>query len=297
MNSIEILLRDLWLHIQTYYNSIIVLAPKILVASLIFSFFYMLANRGRSLVNSRLSKRMDDPLLVIFLGQVTKIILLIIAFLLILQVLGLSGIASGIVTGASVSAIVIGFAFKDIGENFLAGIMLAFNRPFQVGDTVELDGHKGKVIALNLRNARIKTPDGKDIFIPNANVIKNPVVNYTMDGFLRYEFVVGLEYGSNVGDAIKIILAELKSIKGILQDQKSSSIAVSDLGINALELTIYYWINTFDAKINVSQIKIDAIDRILTALDKSGFYLPGQVIEMKNYKGENLLMGKTKEDF
>ncbi len=290
MSSIEDLLGDIWQHTQTYYDSIIMLLPKLLIASLIFAFFYMLANRSRNLVNSRLSKRMDDPLLIIFLGQVTKIILLIVAFLLILQVLGLAGIATGIVTGASVSAIVIGFAFKDIGENFLAGIMLAFNRPFQVGDTVELNGHKGKVVALNLRNARIKTFDGKDIFIPNANILKNPVVNYTMDGFIRHDFVIGLEYGSNVSDAIKIILDTLRKVNGILHTKKPSSVNINDIGANALELTVYYWIDTFDKNINSSQIKTEAVDRILTSLDKAGFYLPGQVIEMKNYKGENLLM-------
>lgn len=286
----EEILRDIFEQIQSYYNSIIILLPRIVVASVIFALFYMLANRGRRLVNNRLSSRMDDPLLVIFLGQVTKIVLLIVAFLIVLQVLGLAGIATGIVTGASVSAIVIGFAFKDIGENFLAGIMLAFNRPFQVGDTVELDGHKGKVVALNLRNARIKTFDGKDIFIPNANIIKNPVVNYTMDGYLRYDFIVGLEYGSDVSDATKIILATLKNVKGILNTGKPPTVAVSDLGENALELIVYYWIDTFDKSINANTIKTDSVDRILTELDKAGFYLPGQVIEMKNYKGENLLM-------
>jgi len=291
--NIEVLLQDIWQNLQSYYGSLIVLLPKIIVASIIFAFFYMLANRSRTLVNNRLSKRMDDRLLVIFLGQVTKIVLLIVAFLIALQVLGLAGIASGIVTGASVSAIVIGFAFKDIGENFLAGIMLAFNRPFQVGDTVELDGHKGNVVALNLRNARIKTADGKDIFIPNANVIKNPVVNYTMDGFLRYEFVIGLEYGADIEEAMRIIKEELKDISGILHEEKMPSVVVSNLGTSSLELTVYYWLNTFDNTVNGSQVKMEAVSRVLTALDQADFYLPGDVLEMKNFKGERLSVGEN----
>jgi len=291
--NVDGLLEDIWQNLQSYYSSIIVLLPKIIVASLIFAFFYMLANRSRTLVNNRLSKRMDDRLLVLFLGQVTKIVLLIIAFLIVLQVLGLAGIASGIVTGASVSAIVIGFAFKDIGENFLAGIMLAFNRPFQVGDTVELDGYKGNVVALNLRNARIKTADGKDIFIPNASVIKNPVVNYTMDGFLRYDFVIGIEYGADVQEAIRIIKEELKNISGILQEEKTSSVVVSNLGTSSLELTVYYWLNTFDNTVNGSQVKMEAVNRVLTALEQADFYLPGDVLEMKNFKGERLSVGEN----
>lgn len=287
MNTI---INDLWLNVQSYSSSLIALLPKILVASLVFALLYFFANRSRNFVKRRLNHRMDDPLLATFLSRVVKIALVIIAGLIALQILGLAGMAAGIVTGASVSAIVIGFAFKDIGENFLAGIMLAFNRPFRVGDIVELDGHKGTVVALNLRNARIKTFDGKDIFIPNANVIKNPVVNYTMDGFLRYDFTIGLDYGSDVNKAIQIILETMKQVPNVLQTDKETTVAVSNLGASALELTVYYWLDTFDSNVSAGKVKTLAVDKTLQALDKAGFYLPGDILEMKNYKDENLTM-------
>ena len=128
----DTLLNDLLANMESYYDTLVIILPKILLASLVFSIFYFLANRSRNFVNARLTRNMDDPLLAIFLSRVVKIAMVLIAFLFALQILGLAGVATGIVTGASISAIVIGFAFKDIGENFLAGIMLAFNRPFQV---------------------------------------------------------------------------------------------------------------------------------------------------------------------
>ncbi|MEM1124741.1 MAG: mechanosensitive ion channel family protein [Bacteroidota bacterium] len=280
--------QDIWLQLQSYYTQIVVLLPKVILAAIIFAFFYTLANRSRKFVNVRLTQRMDDPLLAAFLSRVVKIVLVITAFLIALQILGLAGMAAGIVTGASVSAIVIGFAFKDIGENFLAGIMLAFNRPFQVGDTVELNGHKGQVVSLNLRNSRIKTFDGKDIFIPNANVVKNPVVNYTMDGFLRFDFKVGLDYDSNVNQAVDIILNVMQQIPGILQTEKKPNVFVSDLGSSSMELTIHYWLDTFDKSVSSLKVKTQAIDEVLTALNDAGFYIPGDVIEMKNFKGKDL---------
>ncbi len=284
----ETLLKDLLLNIESYYDNLVVVLPKILLASLVFSFFYFLANRSRNFVNARLTRNMDDPLLATFLSRVVKIAMVIIAFLFALQILGLAGVATGIVTGASISAIVIGFAFKDIGENFLAGIMLAFNRPFRVGDTVELDGYLGTVVALNLRNARIKTFDGKDIFIPNADVIKNPVVNYTMDGYLRHNFTVRLDYNSDLSKAIKVILASMGQISGILQQEKQTSVGVSNLGTNALELTVYYWLDTFDKSISSGLIKTQAVQQTLAALSKAGFYMPGNVLELKNYGTEHL---------
>ncbi|MEM6318275.1 MAG: mechanosensitive ion channel family protein [Bacteroidota bacterium] len=280
--------QDIWLQLQSYYTQIVVLLPKIILAAVVFTFFYTLANRSQKFVNGRLAQKMDDPLLAAFLSRVVKIILVIIAFLIALQILGLAGMAAGIVTGASVSAIVIGFAFKDIGENFLAGIMLAFNRPFQVGDTVELNGYTGQVVALNLRNSRIKTFDGKDIFIPNANVVKNPVVNYTMDGFLRFDFKVRLDYDSDVNQAVAVILGVMQQIPGVLQTEKKPNVFVGNLGASSLEMTIHYWIDTFDKSVSSLKVKTQAIDEVLTALNNAGFYLPGDVIEMKNFKDKEL---------
>ena len=287
----ETFFNDFYETLIDYYHQLVNVLPKIMVAAVLFAILYMLANRSRTFVKTRLDRRMDDPLLAAFLSRVVKIALVLLAFLVALQVLGLAGVAAGIVTGASVSAIVIGFAFKDIGENFLAGVMLAFNRPFHVGDIVELNNQKGKVVALHLRDTRIKTFDGKDIFIPNAAIVKNPVVNYTMDGFLRYEFTVGLEYGSDVSEAVAVILRTVNRMPGVLQETKKPSVMVTNLGTSALELTVYYWLDTFDKAISPGDIKTHTVDQVLTELDLAGFYMPGEVIEMKNYKGEDL---KTK---
>ncbi len=280
-------------NLNNYYNTFVDLIPKLLMAVLVFVVAIFIANLIRRVVLNRLQPRMDDPLLARFLARTAKTIVVIIGILLVLQIIGLAGVASGLLAGAGVGAFVIGFAFKDIGENFLAGIMLAFNRPFRVGDTVELDGNKGVVVTLNLRNTQIKTFDGKDIYIPNANVVKNPVVNYTIDGFLRYDFSVGIDYGSNVDEAIAVIDAELKKEDGILQEGKKPFIGIGDLNSSSMNLDVYFWIDTFDKSISITQIKNRTISRVLDALADAGFYLPGDVIELKNYQEKEL---KTKDE-
>jgi len=182
---------------QGYYDGVIEILPKFVVATIAFSLIFFLANSGKRIVTTRLSKQMDDPLLARFLGRVVKVAGILLAVMIGFQILGLGDIAAGVFAGASFSAVVVGFAFKDIGENFLAGIILAFNRPFRVGDTVELDGQKGVVVTLDMRTSHIKTFDGKDVYIPNASVVKTPVINYTIDGFIRQDFIVGLDYGSD----------------------------------------------------------------------------------------------------
>ena len=279
--------KDLWQQMESYYNDLIILAPKLALAIIVFILLFFLANWSRTYFTKRLTARMDDRLLARFIARLVRSIVILLAFLIILKIIGLTDVAAGLVTGASVSAIVVGFAFKDIGENFLAGIILAFNMPFRVVDVVELDGHQGKVVALNFRNTQIKTFDGKDIYIPNANIIKTPVINYTIDGYQRYDFTFGLDYGSNVDQAIEITMDVLRSIPGILQEDKQPSVVIKELGTSSINLTAYYWLDTFDRTISAPKIQTQAMDKVVDALDKAGFYLPGDVLELKYYKNEN----------
>ncbi|MEM0993148.1 MAG: mechanosensitive ion channel family protein [Bacteroidota bacterium] len=284
----EQFINDLQENLQTYYDEIVALLPKILLAAITFYIIWFIAGRLRNLVNKKLSSRMDDPLLARFLGRMVKTIGVVIAIMISLKIIGLQDIAAGLFAGVSFSAVVIGFAFKDIGENFLAGIILAFNRPFRVGDTVELDDEQGIVVTLNMRTTKIKTFDGKDVYIPNANIIKNPVVNYTIDGFLRQEFVVGLDYGSDVNKAINIISQAVNSVEGILQEDKKTVVFISKVNTSTLDLTVQYWLDTFDSKYSGLDLKTKAINNTLNALSDAGYYLPGNVIEMKNYKEDKI---------
>ena len=278
---------DLTQNLYSYYDSFIDILPKLVLAFVVFSVLLFLANRTRNVVNTRLNRRMDDPLLARFLGTVVKTSIVLVAFLLVLKIIGLGGVAMGLLSGAGVGAFVIGFAFKDIGENFLAGILLAFDRPFNVGDVVELGGEKGKVMTLNLRNTQIKSFDGKDIFIPNANIVKNPVTNYTIDGFMRYEFNIGLDYGSDISEATRIVLNTLKEIPNILQDDKPPSVILGNLDSSTFTLIAYFWLDTYDQEISAGKIRTEAADKVLTNLEKAGFYMPNDIVEMKLYKSDD----------
>ena len=153
---------------QTDWEGIEALLKTIGLSLAILLAFYFLANVLQKFLRKRLLVRMDDPLLANFLSVVFRLIIILLGFLLVFRIIGLTGLVSGLLAGAGITAFVIGFALKDIGENFLAGILLAFKRPFKVGDTVDINGIRGVVLNLNLRDTQIKTPDGKDVFIPNA---------------------------------------------------------------------------------------------------------------------------------
>ena len=104
---------------------------------------------------------------------------------------------------------------KTLGENLLAGIMLAFNRPFNIGNVVEIDGFVGKVKALELRSTHLRIFNGKDIYIPNSSLIKNPRINYTQDGLSIHDYTVGLDYGEFNKDVMQEIDSTLLGITEI----------------------------------------------------------------------------------
>ena len=282
--NMNTLLQDLWENIQGYYDQLVAILPKLAVALGVVIGLLFVAQFLKNFSNKRLSRRMDDPLLARFIARLIGTSVVIVALLLALQIIGLGEIAVGVLSTAGVGAFVLGFAFKDIGENFLAGVVLAFNRPFRVGDTVELNGFKGKVITLNLRDTQIKTFDGKDIFIPNANVVKNAVVNYTIDGFLRQEFNIGLDYDSDMERAVNIVQDLLDKHPDVLHGDKAPQVVYGDLASSTLNLTIQYWIDTFETKVPAPKLRMQLINQVLDALNTGGFYLPSDIIEVKPYK-------------
>jgi len=156
-----------------------------------------------------------------------------------LKFVGWGDAAGGILATAGLSAFVIGFALKDIGENFPAGIAMTFNRPFKVGDVLETEGISGKIIGLNLWETLIKTFGGIDAYIPNGQILKNPLLNYTIDGFLRYDFEIKLEFESDIDRAVRLVMEALTKVEGLLQEEKPPAVTITGLATHALKLKVF----------------------------------------------------------
>ncbi|MEN2280741.1 mechanosensitive ion channel family protein [Algoriphagus sp. SE2] len=258
------------------------------IATATFLLFVFIARKVKSFLRIRLVRRMDDDLLASFLSGLFGSIVILIGLLVVFRIIGLSGVVSGILAGAGISAFIIGFALKDIGENFLAGIILAFKRPFRVGDIVDIKGLRGQVLTLNLRDTQIKTADGKDVFIPNAVLLKNPLINFTIDGYLRYDFLVGLDYGSNYEAAVDLIKKTISIVPGVLSDSKPPQVWVVDLAESTLNIQATFWVDTFDRVISDAVVKSNAIIQVITALEEAGYNMPARIIELKNHQGGTL---------
>jgi small-conductance mechanosensitive channel len=112
--------------------------------------FIFLSRKTKIILEKRLTKKMDDDLLANFLAGIFASLVIIVGIMIILRIIGITGVVSGMLAGAGISAFIIGFALKDIGENFLSGIILAFKRPFRTGDRLDINGIRVQLLTLKL---------------------------------------------------------------------------------------------------------------------------------------------------
>lgn len=277
--------KELFEPLSQLRNQLIEKFPSIFWGLVSFALLIFLGILLRRLVQNRLRKRIDDVLLINFIGRIILIFFVILGLIFFLNAIGLGTAAGSLLAGAGVSAIILGFAFKDIGENFIAGFFLAFSRPFGVGDLIEVEGVKGTVRSMSFRTTHIRTFDGQDIFLPNAMLVKNPLSNYTRDGLLRYKFVLGIDYGDNIGKAMQVVISALKKKVELEQTPGLEPfIMIENFGTSTVNLGIYYWINSVKQTKGVIVLKNEAMAAGLEALMSAGFSLPADIVELKIYQ-------------
>lgn len=260
--------RDILTEVHQYYDALVAFFPRLMMGLLIIGITWFIARQIRNMADRRLKKQMEDPLLAEFLATMSRSVVFIIGLLFALKALGLGGITASILAGAGITAFIVGFALRDIGENFLAGILLAFKRPFRVGDFIETGATKGSVISLNIRDTHVKTPDGKDVYVPNAQFIKIPLINYTIDGFLRYDFVVGIPSSADYEKAMNDIALSVNTIEGVIRKRKQTEVFVSGIAPGRVDVTVSFWIDTFKIRTTADVIRSEVFKRVQAEVDK-----------------------------
>ncbi|WP_299001655.1 mechanosensitive ion channel family protein [uncultured Tenacibaculum sp.] len=273
---------------EEYWNEFVSQIPGIIIAIIIIALGILLANFISSLFRKTISKKTHDPLMTNFLSKTIKIGLITLVLMLGLKIAGLGSIATGLLTAAGASAVILGFAFKDVGENFISGVILSFNRPFNVNDTVKIGDIFGKVKMMEFRFSKLKTFDGRDVYIPNSDIVKKPVYNYTEDGFYRSDFVVGIDYDDDIDTAKKVIIDAVISTKGVINtDEHQCFVTVDSLGVSTVNLKVIFWTKTKEYKRGTLEIKSDVIKSVKNVIIKNGLNMPADITEIKLYGSQD----------
>jgi len=284
---------------NSFWQSIIDKLPDILVSFSVLVVFIILGKLFYKIFKKRIQSRWKDSIIASFLSEFLKWSFYMIGLTFALFNLGLGGFASSLIAGAGITAIIIGFAFKDIAENFLAGILLAIHRPFDLGDIIQVDNVKGPVKGLDLRTTQIKTVDGRDIYVPNSLVIKSVFTNFTRDGLLRLDFELGLDTSDDIENARKLIIDLLLKQDDIIK-KPDPNVTLEVFGESSITIKIMFWIDIFkspkdDQNLLGEPVKSRMMREIKDLLLETGFNMPAQIIEHKMYKEDNPLSVKVQE--
>lgn len=268
--------------LHEYYKEFLQSIPRIGLAILIIIIGVIAAGWITGVFKKRVIKHSGDALMGDFLARSVRIILIICILLLALHAAGLSGIAGAIMAAAGASAVVLGFAFKDIIENFLAGIILAFNRPFNVNDTVQIESIAGRVTSIEFRYTKISTFDGRNVYIPNADVLKKPVTNFTEEGVYRNEFIIGVASSHDIEKAKKIIMDCINKDDKIVKDGQHINMVVEDeLAGGTINLKVMFWITADDFRRGTLQVRGRLMQQVKKLLEKEAIGLPANITEFK----------------
>jgi small-conductance mechanosensitive channel len=195
--------------------------------------------------------------------------------MLALQILDYTAVATSMLATGGVAAVVLGFAFKEIGENMLAGIFLAFSRSFDVGDLIESGGLRGVVREIDLRATHIRTADGCDIFIPSSQIFRQPLHNFTRDGLRRGTFAIGVDYGDEPDRALGVIRGAVTGTRGVLEDP-APAFELAEFGGSWMELKAHLWVDTKHPErsdASLTQVRTRAMIASRSALRDAGFTL------------------------
>ena len=252
-------LQTAWQQLMQMVKSTIELIPNILIAIVVFILFWFVAKFSRGLIKN-LTKRKQSRNLGLVLARLSQGFIILVGAFIALAIVVPSFKPGDLVQLLGVSGVAVGFAFRDILQNFLAGILILITEPFVIGDQIVFKDFEGTVEHIQTRATTIRTYDGTKIVIPNAELFTNSVKVNTAFEKRRLQYDIGIGYGDNIAEAKKIILEVLRNNPDALSEPAPEALVV-DLAASTINIRARWWINP-PRRAEV----IDSQDQVLTEL-------------------------------
>jgi small-conductance mechanosensitive channel len=192
---------------------------------------------------------------------------ILLACILLFPDLGLGDIIALLGLGS----VAIGFAFQDIFKNFLAGILLLINQPFQVNDQVIVSDYEGTVESIDIRSTKICNYQGEKVVIPNSIVFTNPIEVLTQNSRRRTDLAIGLDYNTPLTNAREVLASAAASVEGVL-DEPVIEVDIEGFGGSSIDFVVRYW--TRPTKVIIRRTQTQVIVALKAACDEAGFNIP-----------------------
>lgn len=266
MNSSEA-----WNTVHTMVRDFYASLPRLIFAFIVVAFFYILSRIVKAIVRRTTDVDSSHRTLRIAMGRIVQGVIIVIGALVAVTAAFPGFTPANLISALGIGGIAIGFAFKDIFENFLAGILILVTRPFRIGDQIIYDRYEGTVEDIQTRATWLKTYDGRRVVIPNSELFKNSVTVNTAFDTRRLEYDFKLAAGEDVEKAKAVIIRVMRESKDVLPDPKADAVVIGfDQG--SVTLRARWWSRSRIADVLLGQDHVLATAR--AQLAAAGIKLP-----------------------
>jgi len=246
-------------------------APYIVIGIVIFLLFWLIGNiLKRAFRAAGARTRLDITLAGLF-GRLVSAVMVILGLFVAAVVIFPTFRPGDLIAGLGITTVAIGFAFKDILQNFFAGVLILWRRPFVIGDQIRTLEYEGAVEEINVRSTRLKTYDGERVVLPNGDVYTHAVLVRTAYDKRRVRFTVGVGYLDSIEKARETIRRVLRETESVLADP-APWVYVTELAPSSVNFSIYFWTESDQA--NVLKVSDAVATGVKLALDEAGIDMP-----------------------
>ena len=258
--------------LESWLDAFIDLIPNMAVTLLLIIVFLVLARLGSKLFKKLFSKASNNEALSNLFSTVIYAIILGIGFFIMLGVLGLDKALTSVLAGIGVIGLALGFAFQDIAANFISGVILAFRRPFKLGDIIAVKDIMGKVSKTDLRVTVIETFQGQEVYIPNNDVLQGAIYNFSVLEKRRIDLAVGVSYADDLEKVEYVVLSTIKKLEGVI-DEDRIGFDYSEFDSSSINFNIRFWVE-YPSEPGYLKMRNKAIKAIKSAFDEQDITIP-----------------------
>ena len=245
--------------------------PNMAIAIVILLITWIVARIAVRGVSRAIGKTDMRPSLQNLIDTVVKLGIWIIGLMIALIVVMPGMTPASLIAGLGIGAVAIGFAFQDIFENFLAGVLIMLREKMRIGDVIECEGIIGKVEHITLRETHVRKMSGEVTLVPNSILFKNPVEIFTDDNMRRHEVLAGVSYDTDLDQAAEVIRKAVESVD-LVEVDKGIDVFAVEFNSSSVDFKVRWWAGSTPR--NMWESKDKVIRAIKRALDDAGIEIP-----------------------
>lgn len=253
-------------------KELVAMLPNFLLAVAIVFAGWLVARVVRNMTQRLMRRFTDSNTLNELVSSLFYLIVILIGAFAALSVLQLDKTVTTLLAGAGIVGLALGFAFQDIASNFIAGVIMAVQRPLRRGELVQTSGETGTVERIFLRTTELKNLQGLQVIIPNKDIFQSVLINYSRNGTRRVDLPVGVSYAEDLDHVKKVANAALATVPDVLLD-RGIDVFFQGFGDSSIDLEVRFWV-TFTNNRHYQEVRSNALMAVKSAFDREDISIP-----------------------